>query len=287
MRLSDLPIISDDLRILVDGDFTSLGLLVTKSDEKILSFIEDEKYLTLLANNNSISCMITSEELVGRLREVATDIGVLIAPNPREAFFKIHEYLLKETDFYFSLVPTHILSNSYIHPSADISSYNVQIGENCRIEQNVVIKRNVYIGNNVYIGPGTIIGGDGFECFRSNDRIINVEHAGGVIIKNNVNIHANVCIDKGLFKNFTLIEEFCSIDNLVHIAHNVQIGKRTRIAANAVVSGRTVVGHDVWIGPSVTISNGIEIGDGSSLTMGSIITKSVPPGKTVMWKLSF
>ena len=286
MQLSTIGnIIIGTLKIVADAEFDCLGLLTTHADGKMLSFIEKEEYLPSLNNNPTITCIISNESLVEQIK--CKNIGIAISSMPRVDFFQLHHYLLNTTDFYYRRYPSKISKNSSIHPSVYIAAENVEIGNNCIIEQNVVIKQNVHIGNNVYIGAGTIIGGDGFECFRNDNQIINVQHAGGVVIKDNVSIHENVCIDKGLFRNNTIIKEYCSIDNFVHVAHNVIIGERTRIAANAVISGRTVVGHDVWIGPSVTISNGIEIGDNSSLTMGSIITKSVPSGKTVMWKMAF
>jgi len=285
MKLSTICNIIGPLKIIADAEFNCLGLLATYSGGKMLSFIEKEEYLPSLSSNNTITCVIANEALVEQTGH--KNIGIAVSPVPRVDFFRIHHYLLNNTDFYYNRYPSKISNNSSIHASAYIADENVEIGDNCTIEQNVVIKKNVCIGNNVYIGAGTVIGGDGFECFRSGDQIINVQHAGGVIINDNVNLHANVCIDKGLFGNNTIVGANCSIDNFVHIAHNVIIGERTRIAANAVISGRTVVGHDVWIGPSVTISNGIEIGDDSSLTIGSIITRSVPAGKTVMWKMAF
>lgn len=285
MQLSTICKIIGTLNIVSDGEFDSLGLLATHSEDRMLSFIEKEEYLPSLVNNNAITCIIAKESLVDQMQ--CRKLGIAISAMPRNDFFKLHHYLLDTTNFYYSRHPSKISNNSSIHPSVYIATDNVEIGDNCTIEQNVVIKENVHIGNDVYIGAGTIIGGNGFECFRSGNQIINVQHAGGVIIKDNVSIHENACIDKGLFRNNTIIGKYCSIDNLVHIAHNVIIGERTRIAANVVISGRTTVGRDVWIGPSVTISNGIEIGDNSSLTMGSIVTRSVPAGKTVMWKLAF
>jgi len=289
MRLSYICSKINLAGVIIDSEFDDLGLLATISDGLMLSFLEDSKYVEDLRNNSSISCIITNETISQQILDILGNrqIGIAVSASPRSDFFNIHNYLIDHTDFYYSNKQSIISDKAKIEKSASIAGNNVEIDENSYIGHNVVIHPNVKIGKNVHIGDGSIIGADGFECFRDADRIINVKHAGGVFIDNNVNIHSNVCIDKGLFRNNTIIGQYVSIDNFVHIAHNVIIGERTRIAANAVISGRTIVGKDVWIGPSVTITNGIKIGNGCSLTIGSVVTKSVPDGKVVMWKLAF
>lgn len=285
MFLKDLTNLIKNLDVTQDGEFNQLGLLATNSGEKILSFLEKEDYISDLQSNKSITCIIIRKDLLSKINYEL--FGVIVSENPRELFFSIHHALLMNTDFYGEKKDCQIAPSAKVHPSAHIAQKNVFIGENTEIGPNVVITENVEIANNVIIGPNTVIGGDGFECFRSGNSIINVKHAGGVFIGQHVSIHSNVCIDKGLFKNRTIIEEYCSIDNFVHIAHNVKIGKRTRVAAMAMIAGRTIIGDDVWIGPNVLVTNGITIGNRCNLLLGSIVTKSVQDEKTVLWKIAY
>lgn len=285
MFLKELSSLTKGIYIVQDGEFDHLGLLATNSGGKMLSFIEKEDYISNYQSNDSISCIIIKNDFLHKINK--EDLGIIISDNPRELFFSIHHTLLMNTDFYGKKKDNQIASSAKIHPSANIAKTNVIIGEHVEIGPNVVIGENVEIANNVIVGPNTVIGGCGFECFRAGDSIINVKHAGGVFIGHHVSIHSNVCIDKGLFKNLTIVEEFCSIDNFVHIAHNVKIGKRTRIAAMAMIAGRTIIGDDVWIGPNVLITNGITIGNRCNLLLGSIVTKSVQDEKTVLWKIAY
>jgi UDP-3-O-[3-hydroxymyristoyl] glucosamine N-acyltransferase len=285
MFLKELSSLTKGIYIVQDGEFDHLGLLATNSGGKMLSFIEKEDYISNYQSNDSISCIIIKNDFLHKINK--EDLGIIISDNPRELFFSIHHALLMNTDFYGKKKDNQIASSAKIHPSANIAKKNVIIGEHVEIGPNVVIGENVEIANNVIVGPNTVIGGCGFECFRAGDSIINVKHAGGVFIGHDVSIHSNVCIDKGLFKNLTIVEEFCSIDNFVHIAHNVKIGKRTRIAAMAMIAGRTIIGDDVWIGPNVLITNGITIGNRCNLLLGSIVTKSVQDEKTVLWKIAY
>ena len=285
MRLSELKNLVEDLAIIADGEFEQLGLLATNNGPGMLSFIENEKYLPDLHNNKSVSCIIAKKDLMEKV--VGDGHGVLLSESPRELFFSIHHALLQKTDFYSSKKANQIATSVKIHPSAYVAENNVCIGERVEIGPNVVIGENVEISEDVCIGANTVIGGDGFECFKVGNSIMNVRHAGSVFIGRGVSMHSNICIDRGLFKNSTIIEEYCSLDNFVHIAHNVRVGRRTRIAAMAMVAGRTIIGEDVWIGPNVLVTNGITIGNRCTLVMGSIVTKSVDDDKTVMWRIAY
>ena len=100
-------------------------------------------------------------------------------------------------------------------------------------------------------------------------------HIGGVVIKNNVEIGANVCIDKGTLGN-TIISSGAKIANLVKIAHNVVIGRNTIICSMVNISGSSEIGFNAWIAPGVTIRNGIRVGSNSKIGLGSVVLENVP-----------
>ncbi len=142
---------------------------------------------------------------------------------------------------------SHIGQNVSIHA-------NVIIGENCSIGDNVVIYPFTYIGNDVIVGPnsvvyphvvlhdgtelgsgvvvhsGSVLGTDGFGYMFIEDRHYKIPQIGRVIIGDDVEIGANVTIDKARTGS-TRIGRGTKIDNLVHIAHNCTIGEHCVIVA--------------------------------------------------------
>lgn len=151
---------------------------------------------------------------------------------------------------------------------------NGNIGYGCYIN-------NATIGNNVRIGPNTVIGTSGFGHIFYNGRWLSVPHIGTVEIQDNVEIGANVCIDRGcLYK--TIIGEGTVIDNLVHIPHNVIIGKNCRITAGAVIGGSTIIEDNTYIGINSTLRDRIYIGKNTTIGMGAVVTKSFPDNVTII-----
>ena len=61
-----------------------------KTNEKLLSFIESEKFLSKLSE--SISCVITTKEMADK---IPGNIGVIISNRPRIDFFKLHNSLVE------------------------------------------------------------------------------------------------------------------------------------------------------------------------------------------------
>jgi UDP-3-O-[3-hydroxymyristoyl] glucosamine N-acyltransferase len=210
--------------------------------------------------------------------------ALIVVNNPRSTIMKIID------QFFVQKQKGGIHPTAYIHPEAIVheSCYigpftyigKSSIGKNTVIHGNIHIYDNVSIGENVIIHSGTIIGADGFGFEREEDgSIIKFPHIGGVIIKDDVEIGANSCIDKGTLGN-TIINSGVKIDNLVHIAHNVVVGENSFVIANSMVGGSTKIGKNVWVAPSVSLMNGIAIGDNVTVGMASLVTKSIPESET-------
>lgn len=275
MKLSEMK--EGSIEIVIDGEFKSLGL-VTHNNPKQLVFIEDSKYLPTLLKKPNISSAITTEELVPSIPE---GLGIGISKSPRKSFYEIHNYLAKDTNFYWKLFKTEIASSAKIHPTAYVAERNVHIGERCEIGPNVSILENTILEDDVIVRARSVIGTEGFEFERTGEKIMPAIHAGGVLLHNRVEIQANCCVCKALFGSFTEIGEDTKVGSLIYISHNVIIGKRCLLAPCAQVGGSTIIGDDVWIGPSASISSLVEIGDGASVTIGSVVPKNVAPGQRV------
>lgn len=144
------------------------------------------------------------------------------------------------------------------------------------------IQKDTEIGDNVKIGCNSTIGGYGFGYELDVDgNLLRMPHLGQVVIEENVIIHDNVCIDRGVLGE-TIIGSGTRIDNLVHISHNVVIGKSCVIIAQAGIGGSCIVGDRTYIGFGAHIKNKVKIGSGVTIGMGAVVLHDVPDGWTVV-----
>lgn len=277
MRLSDYQLEQFGVKILRDGQFDLLGSF-TRNHPKMLVFIKEEKYIDIFIDKiDKISSVICRSTFVEKIPD---RIGVGIAEDPELAFYLLHNYLAKHEPKYHFHPQTFISPNAEIHQTAFIDQY-VTVSDGCIIHPHATLLRGTILEDDVIIGPGCIIGGEGFRFLRTNANNIPITHVGGVIIKKNVEIQSNTCIDKGVYRDCTFIDQDTKIDNLVHIAHNVHIGKRCSIVASAMIGGSTIIGNDVWVGPNASISDNLKVGNGAKISIGAVVTKNVPDNNVV------
>lgn len=257
-------------------DYDEVGLLVTPSEGKLLSFIESQKYINQVNENNSIKGIFCTQKIAD-IKQFRTDIDLIIVDDPKWFFFSIVDYLAKNQE----RVPTVIDPSSRVNTTAYISPVGVIIGKNCVIEPNVTIHSDVTIGDNVIVRAGSVIGSEGFEHKKTTRGVLSVTHNGEVIIHNNVEIGANSHVAKGFSYRSTVIGESTKLDAFVHYAHGVQCGKECLIVAHAMIGGNVDIGNNVWIGPSAVITNRIVLEDNCFVTLGAVVTRSVKNGETV------
>ena len=274
MKLSDLNF----GKVEKDGEFNWLGLTAEDYEgKKVLTFLNDEKYYKEIENNKSITCIVTTDEVAKKIEK--DKYGIIISENPRKDFFELHNKLVKE-DFYFTKRDNQISEKAYISEKANIGSYNIIIEDDVIIEAGVTVYENVTIKKGTIIKSGTILGADGFQYVRNKDDIIKVEPAGELEIAEDVVIHNNSVIDKGIFGK-TFIGENTKIYNLVHVAHDSKIGKNVFLTAGVIVCGRVKIGANSYLGPNCTIKNGLFLGENSKVSMGSVVTKNVNENEVV------
>jgi len=155
-----------------------------------------------------------------------------------------------------------------------------RIGSGCRIAPNVSIMHDCRIGNNVIVHAGTVIGADGFGFAPTEpgQEYEKIRQVGWVEIGDNVEIGANVTVDRGTIGP-TVIEHGVKIDNLVMIAHNVRIGENSIIVAQVGISGSAKLGKAVILAGQVGLVGHIEVGDGAVVGAQSGVSKSLPGGR--------
>ena len=153
--------------------------------------------------------------------------------------------------------------------------YESRIGSDTVIYSNASIREKIIIGDRVKIFSGAVIGQDGFGFDTAGRKNYKVPQIGNVIVEDDVEIGANVTIDRARL-NKTVIGAGTKIDNHVQIAHNVIIGKNCLISAHVGISGSSKIGNNVIMAGQVGISGHLTVGDNAILGGQAGVTKSVP-----------
>jgi UDP-3-O-[3-hydroxymyristoyl] glucosamine N-acyltransferase len=156
----------------------------------------------------------------------------------------------------------------------------VSLGEDCLLHPNITLYPCVKIGSRVIVHSGTVVGSDGFGYVRKPTGAVKVPQIGGVVIEDDVELGANVCIDRATI-NSTIIGRGTKIDNQVQIGHNVVIGRDCLIAGQTGISGSVRIGNNVTMGGRVGVVDHVEIGDNAVIGITSLVTKNVPAGQVV------
>ncbi len=166
-----------------------------------------------------------------------------------------------------------VMAHSYV-------GHRARLGHDAFLYPHVVVREDCVLGDRVVIHSGTIIGADGFGYARNGEVYFKVPQVGNVVLEDDVEIGANVCIDRAT-TGTTLVGRGSKVDNLVQIGHNVQIGKNVIVAAMSGIAGSTRVADGVTIGAQVGVTGHIEVGEGAIVATRAGVTKSVAPGTTV------
>ncbi len=166
---------------------------------------------------------------------------------------------------------------SRIRPGAVIGP-GVVIGAGCTIGANVTLQCAI-LGNDVTISSGARIGEAGFGVMSGPDGLMDAPQYGRVLLKDNVSIGANSCVDRGAFDD-TILHENVKIDNLCQIGHNVVIGRNTAMAAFAGISGSVTIGEGSQFGGRVGIADHVIVGKNVKLGASAGLFRDVPDGET-------
>jgi UDP-3-O-[3-hydroxymyristoyl] glucosamine N-acyltransferase len=166
-----------------------------------------------------------------------------------------------------------------LYPGVYVGADSV-VGEGSVIHANVVIRERVEVGRNVLIHPGAVLGSDGFGFVSVGGRHQKVPHIGVVVVGDDVEIGANVTVDRATC-GATLIGRGTKIDNLVQIGHNVRIGEDCLIVAQAGLAGSSQLGDHCVMAGKAGIGGHFTIGPGSTIMAYSIVAGDVPEGSAV------
>ena len=174
---------------------------------------------------------------------------------------------------------TKIAARVTLYPGVFVGS-DCAIGEDCVLYPNVVVREGCLIGARVIIHSGTVIGSDGFAYVQYQGRNEKVPQLGGVTIEDDVELGANVTVDRATFGQ-TIIRRGTKVDNLVQIAHNVTIGEDSILVAQVGIAGSTRLGHHVMIGGQAGLTDHVEVGDHVMVAARSGVNRSLEPNQIV------
>lgn len=294
MKLKEIAAMTGG-QVVGDPDVEILGVAgIRDAGEGDATFLSDERLMKECAMSRA-SCVI-----VGRpLAEI--DKPQIVVKNPYYAFAQLLEHFYVSpvqpagiSDMAFISEKARLGKDVSIHPFAYISD-GVVIGDNtvihtgvfigkdcvigarCVLYPNVTIREKVTIGERVLIHPGSVIGSDGFGYVFEGGRHYKIPQVGGIVIGDDVEIGANVTVDRATTGN-TVIGKGTKIDNLVQIAHNVKIGENSIIVAQVAIGGSAEIGSHVMIGGQVAVADHATIDDGAMIGGKSGIMGHVKKG---------
>jgi UDP-3-O-[3-hydroxymyristoyl] glucosamine N-acyltransferase len=155
------------------------------------------------------------------------------------------------------------------------------VGEDSILHPHVTVYAECVIGRRAIVHAGTVIGSDGFGFAREGDRHHKIPQVGNVVIEDDVEIGANVAIDRATFGS-TRIGRGTKIDNLVQIGHNVRIGENTILVSQSGISGSTHLGRNVIFAGQSGAAGHLTIGDGVRVGAKSAVFHDLPRGSFVI-----
>ena len=144
---------------------------------------------------------------------------------------------------------------------------------------NVTVYARSEIGNRVRVHAGTVIGSDGFSYVLDAGAHRKVPQVGNVIISDDVELGADVTIDRGALGP-TVIGKGTKIDNLVQIAHNVKIGEHCIVVSQAGIAGSTQLGKYTVLGGQVGLADHLKLGNQVTVAAQSGVMHDIPDGET-------
>jgi UDP-3-O-[3-hydroxymyristoyl] glucosamine N-acyltransferase len=264
-----------------------------------LTFAENESYLTRAEQSAASAIIIDAPAAPSRKT-------LIRVANARVAFAKTLPLFFPEPTFAAGIHPTAIVPPSArIDPTAHIGPYCILgekvrigprsvlqglnyvgadslIGEDSNLFPNVTLYPRTEVGNRVRIHSGTVVGSDGFGYVLDNGVHRKVPQIGNVIICDDVELGANVTVDRGALGP-TIVGKGTKIDNLVQIAHNVTVGEHCIIVSQVGVSGSTKLGNYVILGGQVGLAGHLKIGNRVSVAAQSGVMHNIPDGETWLW----
>jgi len=261
-----------------------------------LTFAENEEFFARA--ENSAATAIIADQRFGSAKKI-----LIRVPNARIAFAKALALFFPEPAKPAGIHPLSVVAASAsVDPTAHIGPHctvgeRVKIGARCVLQAgnfvgddstladdvnlfpNVTIYPRTEIGKRVRIHAGTVVGSDGYGYVLDGGFHRKVPQVGNVIIGDDVEIGANVTIDRGVLGP-TVIGKGTKIDNLVQIAHNVEIGEHCILIAQVGIAGSSKLGNYVVLAGQAGIGGHLKIGNQATIGAQCGVMTDIPDKTT-------
>jgi UDP-3-O-[3-hydroxymyristoyl] glucosamine N-acyltransferase len=266
-----------------------------KAKEGDLTFAENHTYFTR-ADQSAASAILVDTDY-GASRKT-----LIRVPNARIAFANALALFFPEPELPAGVHPSSVIAaTAQVDPTACVGPHCVVgesarigpravlhggnhvgahcvVGEASQIYPNAVLYARTQVGRRVRIHAGSIIGSDGFGYVLDNAQHRKVPQVGQVIIHDDVEIGANVTIDRGALGP-TTIGRGTKIDNLVQIAHNVTFGEHCLVIAQAGIAGSTKLGNYVTLAGQAGLAGHLKLGNRVVVAAQSGVMHDIPDGE--------
>jgi len=279
MRLSSLlPHIGVlDFQSEDERDFEYLSLCNSANERPCCAFVSEKKYVSSISSN--VTMVLTTRDIGERVDQ--RSYGVCFVDQPRAVFFRLHNYLSGIDGYRRERKKTVLGDRCRISSMSCIADNGVVIGNDVVIEEFVSVRENTVIGDRSIIRAGTIIGGAGFFFQHDSRSVFLVEHAGGVIIGQDVEIQQNCCLERAVYPwDNTVIGDCTKTSSHVLIGHASKLEEHIMVTGHSVI-GRSHIKKNAWIGLGATVINGITIGENARINIGAVVVGNVGDGETV------
>ena len=261
-----------------------------------LTFAENEEFFAR-AEASAATAIIADN------RFSSTNKILIRVPNARIAFAKALALFFPEPVRPGGVHPSAVISNTaqidataHIGPHCTVGDrvrigarsvlqggnsvgYDSHLGEDVNLFPNVTLYPRTEIANRVRIHAGTVIGSDGYGYVLDAGIHRKIPQVGNVIIHDDVEIGANVTVDRGAL-GATVIGKGTKIDNLVQIAHNVQLGEHCLVIAQVGIAGSTRLGNYVVLAGQVGIGGHLKIGNQVTVGAQAGVMNDIPDKAT-------
>ncbi len=267
------------------------------AEARAVTFLANASYKKDLARTRAGAVLLRADDAD------ACPVAAIVVADPYVAYAKVTQWLYPSPVHEGGIHPSAVVAasaridaqawvgaNCVVGERAEIGA-RAQLGPGCvvgddarvgadtRLHANVTIYHACEIGQRVIIHSGAVIGSDGFGFANEKGRWVKIMQIGRVLIGDDVEIGANVALDRGALED-TVIEEGAKLDNLVHLAHNVHIGAHSALAAQVGFAGSTHVGRHCAFGGQAGIVGHIEICDNAVILGKTSVTKSIDKSDT-------
>ena len=274
---------------------------VRESDQNSVTFADQKDYL-MEALKSKAAVIVSSHKICKQLSsELKEEKTFLLTDDPRKVYAKIADILTQRPyqsgEIFEGAVidqKAELGENISVHPGVVIAANakigkntilapgviigpDVKIGENCLLHPGVIIERNTVIENEVIIQSGAVIGSDGFGFATDENGHHKIPQQGNVIIESEVEIGANVTIDRGA-SGPTIIKKGTKLDNLIQIGHNVEVGEESLLVSQSGIAGSTKLGRRVTLGGQAGVVGHINLADNTTAAARAMVTSKTKKG---------